>query len=152
MKSSIVFCIVLAVVVPIFGAPNSKDGNTKRYHMEPFFKTNWYRSMAFCHNMGMRLISIQSEEEQEKIVNIINEAGHHDESFWMAATNLGDTIFYWFDTGKKISFKNWARGEPDNDRRQCIALYNEKELLWNDIDCNEQHRIICEEDIKTNSI
>ncbi|XP_031634298.1 C-type lectin 37Db-like [Contarinia nasturtii] len=151
MKCSLVLLIVSVIIASTFGDPHDlPEYAEKRYHLEPFFKTNWFKAMQYCHSKGMRLITIASKEEQRNIENFARESDLGDESFWTSGTSLGDQVFYWFDSGKKITFTNWINGEPndfDSDRK-CIEILNETDFKWNDCSCFDNNkRVICEENV-----
>ncbi|XP_055305001.1 C-type lectin 37Db-like [Sitodiplosis mosellana] len=146
MKLYLIFIIALAGVVSIFGSSITNQTDEKYYHVEPFFKTNWYKANAYCRAIGMHLLSISSKEESDKVKQVIRDLGTVDETFWTSGTKLGDTVYYWLTTGKKLLFTDWAENQPNTyyGGRRCIELWHSADLKWSNDDCDDIYRVICE--------
>ncbi|XP_031627767.1 perlucin-like protein, partial [Contarinia nasturtii] len=124
----------------------SSRKRSKKYYLEPFVKTNWYKANAYCRSRGMDLVSIKSHEENLDVLTFIRDAGFVDESFWTAGTILGDTRYYWINDDVRFRYTDWSNGQPDNyqNQEQCMQLRSEYNFRWNDESCNTNCNIICE--------
>ena len=51
---------------------------------------SWYQAEKYCKKGGMKLVEINSEEENRSIVDEINTNGYKDRKmyFWMGMTDL----------------------------------------------------------------
>ena len=51
---------------------------------------SWYQAEKYCKKAGMKLVEINSEEENRSIVDEINTNGYKDRKmyFWMGMTDL----------------------------------------------------------------
>lgn len=72
--------------------------------------------------------------------------GTVDESFWTSASKLGDTVYYWLTTGKKLQFNDWSAGQPNHyySSTNCILLCHSDDLKWKNVDCTDVYRVMCE--------
>ena len=97
-------------------------------------------------------IELSKVEEiiQLKLIQFEGLGGEH---FWTAGTDQGDEgNFFWFSTGRPVTFTNWNAGEPNNFRYEngeeehCLELWNRdgKGLKWNDSPCSFETYFVCE--------
>ena len=51
---------------------------------------SWYQAEKYCKKAGMKLVEINSDEENRAIVDEINRKGYKDKKmyFWMGMTDL----------------------------------------------------------------
>ncbi|XP_055313528.1 perlucin-like protein [Sitodiplosis mosellana] len=156
MKLQLVLIIALLEIVSIFGCPSGNHTEemhhhiaiVKTYHIDPFVKTNWFRAIAYCNSIGMRLVNIYSEEENEKIVKMVNDSGYGNYDFWTSATNFGHTRWYWLGNGNNMVFNNWGYymggQQPDKEDEHCVLLYHMDNFRWHDFPCTDDNHVICE--------
>ncbi|CAB3366506.1 Hypothetical predicted protein [Cloeon dipterum] len=110
-------------------------------------RAGWVQAKNDCRVKGMRLLSIESAEENNAVLeNIVLMPG---ERFWTSGSDLGhEGAFYWEATGHSVGpFINWAPDQPDNAQSRsehCIELWHEANHLWNDNKCDTQSLYICE--------
>ncbi|XP_011504822.1 PREDICTED: perlucin-like protein isoform X2 [Ceratosolen solmsi marchali] len=125
----------------------------KRYYLGIFFKANWYKAAQYCRYHGMHLVSISSQEENDKLEKHIKDFGLGHEHFWTSGTDQGvEGAFFWMANGWPITFENWNAGEPNNFRYEngeeedCLELWNRdsKGLKWNDSPCSFETFFVCE--------
>ncbi|XP_030762155.1 C-type lectin 37Db-like [Sitophilus oryzae] len=119
-------------------------------------KVNFSGAMAKCKEMGMELASIMSATEQRVITDHIKQegvnvvAGDPYKGFWLSGTrsSRGGNNFVWLGTGKQMTYKNFAPGQPDNagNNEDCVELWYGSNLkfYWNDIGCYHNLRYICQ--------
>lgn len=70
--------------------------------------------------------------------------GYHD-AFNTASTTSRN--FYSTAIGNKITYHNWASGEPNNrDKKEhCVLIWDYFNYYWNDFNCESKTGYICEE-------
>lgn len=80
-------------------------------------------------------------------VSISLALGDDNESFWTSGTDLGDTVYYWLENGKKVNFTEWAPNQPDNNygSNHCIGLWPKHTLKWAMYSCSEVARVMCDD-------
>ncbi|XP_055303121.1 C-type lectin 37Da-like [Sitodiplosis mosellana] len=158
MKLSVIFTLFLLVVVPSFGQVyEPKQKVTKKYYLMTINATNWFKAFQHCRYLGMQLVSISSQEENDRIVKQIQDEGHGDKEFWTSATKLNDDkTYYWMGNGELVTYFNWAAGRPDNlllggVYENCIHIIHKwagdgNAYYWNDATCNRDFHFICEQE------
>lgn len=107
---------------------------------------NFAAAQAACDALGMHLVTITSDAENDAIVNAFTHAGdyigHTDamiEGEWMTVT--GEIRV----TGEDGVYTNWGGAEPNNSGGEDCAHFR-ADGLWNDIDCSATQDAICERD------
>ncbi|XP_072395615.1 C-type lectin mosGCTL-7-like [Diabrotica undecimpunctata] len=126
----------------------------KRYYIGDVFQGNFFRSEQFCVQNGMHLVSITSVEENDFLKHTITKRsnssgtlGNLGEEFWTSGTKIPDSRkWIWFTTGRKISYFNWLKGQPESNKNyQCIeAQVTNDQLQWSNKDCWKEYYFICE--------
>ncbi|XP_072401351.1 C-type lectin mosGCTL-7-like [Diabrotica undecimpunctata] len=109
----------------------------------------WFQAMEFCKSLNMDLVSIETEEENDflldQMIDFFGDAPEY--RFWTSGTTLAYNKWVWMGTGRPILYANWESGEPNNlgNNDTCLEIsYYKKSLQWNDIDQNEKLYAICE--------
>uniref|UniRef100_A0A6P7H1Q8 Lithostathine-1-like n=1 Tax=Diabrotica virgifera virgifera TaxID=50390 RepID=A0A6P7H1Q8_DIAVI len=99
----------------------------------------------------MNLVSISSSQEndflQRTIIQRSNSSAGLGDEFWTSGTKIPDSRnWIWFTTGRKISYYNWLKGQPESNKNyQCIeAQVTNNQLKWSNKDCWEEYYFICE--------
>ncbi|XP_031626208.1 lectin subunit alpha-like [Contarinia nasturtii] len=117
---------------------------------------NWFNAFHHCRSLGMHLVSITSQDQNDIIVKQIKDDGYEDRVFW---TSGNGNDYQWMGNGKHVKYTNWTPGQPDNildrnEHEQCIQItgkgtgQNDREdLKWNDRICSYNFNFICEQDI-----
>ncbi|CAH1099002.1 unnamed protein product [Psylliodes chrysocephalus] len=114
------------------------------------FKANFYKSLQFCRQQGMHLLSINSKIENDRIGKFILDNGITFGHFWTSASNLaGDHEWIWLSTGRNMYYTNWDQGEPNhahNSTENCVEVrhWGSSGFTWNDLNCQENLFFICE--------
>ena len=80
---------------------------------------SWYQAENYCKKKGMKLVEINSDEENRAIVDEINMKGYKDRKmyFWMGMTDLREEGNWKLaSSGENASYLNWDKRtkEPDN--------------------------------------
>ncbi|XP_050511758.1 snaclec alboaggregin-D subunit beta-like [Diabrotica virgifera virgifera] len=130
---------------------NFVENGNKRYYIGDVFQGNFFRSEQFCRQNGMNLVSISSSQEndflQRTIIQRSNSSAGLGDEFWTSGTKIPDSRnWIWFTTGRKISYYNWLKGQPESNKNyQCIeAQVTNNQLKWSNKDCWEKYYFICE--------
>lgn len=68
-------------------------------------------------------------------------------NLWLGGNDLAEEGRHvWFSTGKRFSFTNWSKGNPDNHNNgDCVNMWDVTDFEWNDAACNYTIGFICEE-------
>ena len=122
-----------------------------------FFDTFGENSYFFCNNYNFRyniveiacdlygydMVAIGSEEENLFIYESIVDYGG---GRWFIGLNDRDQEDdYVWTNGEPFSYNAWADGEPNNSGNEdCVELNRFGDETWNDIDCDQSLRFICE--------
>merc|ERR1719209_297759 len=106
------------------------------------WNSTWYDSRRECKQSGGFLVEIDSEEEQNAIMNEITARGWDGEThfgFWIGLTAIfHDGTWVWDNLGKPLDFSNWAPGEPNHWHgiQHCAAINLEwANGHWDDVGC-----------------
>ncbi|CAH1098999.1 unnamed protein product [Psylliodes chrysocephalus] len=141
----------LSPVLPARKTVNWFNYLGKVYYVDSIFQTNFYSAMQFCRQQGMQLLSINNDEENQRIGNFIKDKGFTFNRFWTSATNLADKKkWVWLSTGNQVTFFKWYPGEPNkalNDSENCIEAgwFGTAGFTWNDLNCSRTDKyFICE--------
>ncbi|XP_030377124.1 C-type lectin 37Da-like [Scaptodrosophila lebanonensis] len=136
-------------------APFTKIGDGY-YYIEQKLRLNWYQAYESCRLIGAELISFETVEEWDALVNQLGERkSRKDRSeYWTSGNDLGkEGKHNWFRNAQPISINKWAPNQPDNagGREHCVHLGyiygHSKTLELNDRPCNSKNSLlsyICE--------
>ncbi len=96
---------------------------------------SWPKAKIFCENLGGHLVTINSQEEQNFLIDLAKSSTK--KNLWIGAKTDSSGIYTWV-TEEEFSYTNWAPGEPNNvNNSQFTAMmYTQKADydagLWND--------------------
>ncbi|TRY92196.1 hypothetical protein DNTS_006475, partial [Danionella cerebrum] len=117
------------------------------YYMRNETKT-WEASSRSCKESGADLIIINSEQEQDFLMNITR-----NEEFWIGLTDREVEGTWKWVNGDTMTTKFWATDEPNGGHNEnCAVTYMKihPDLIgWLDISCNKQYKWICEKKLLT---
>ncbi|XP_072392015.1 uncharacterized protein [Diabrotica undecimpunctata] len=125
--------------------PLVKHGN-KSYFLGVNYKANFQEALQFCDVLYMKLLTIDSEEENDAIQKIILDNKSTGTEYWTSAANfLDNRNFVWMSTGKTVEHTKWENGEPSYNGEKCVQLWEKNNnIYWNDRDCNTKLNFICQ--------
>ncbi|KAM9332480.1 macrophage mannose receptor 1-like isoform 2-T2 [Pholidichthys leucotaenia] len=124
-------------------------------------KKNWQDARTHCINHGGNLVSILSEKEQAFLTT---QMVYYKENLWIGMNDISwEMQFVWTD-GKRISYTNWAAGEPrsirlghfgrfDNEEGymlDCVTMIGsilKRKGDWKVDNCGAKHGFICKRNI-----
>ncbi|XP_033624617.1 macrophage mannose receptor 1-like [Asterias rubens] len=103
----------------------------------------YYDAEQTCEDMGSRLTSIHSYEEQAFLTGEVTAVGTH---LWLGLHDIKiENKFAWVDQ-TPMDFENWKPGQPDNWQNEDCAhlLFISTEAgQWNDLPCSSKAGYIC---------
>ncbi|KAF4518117.1 hypothetical protein B566_EDAN007818 [Ephemera danica] len=116
---------------------------------------SWHEASDYCKSRGMDLATIESEAENNALVQKVNELLENEEAsyeshFWIGLNDLAkEGEFHWASTGTVADYSFWHPGEPNNvnnDKSEnCVHIWKTTErTAWNDMNCDHKGRFICE--------
>ncbi|XP_036765837.1 C-type lectin domain family 6 member A isoform X2 [Manis pentadactyla] len=104
----------------------------------------WAQSEQNCVAMGAHLVVINSEAEQNFIVQQLNESL----SYFLGLSDLqGNGNWQWIDqTPYKDNVRLWHQHEPNFSAEECasIVFWSSRGWGWNDVFCDTNRNSICE--------
>lgn len=103
-------------------------------------KLNWYGASIRCHDLGGRLVELETETEMKYIVDIIDK----ENNVWIGASD--DDIegsWVWSSSQKAVDVVTWQSGQPNNlgGNQDCMEIGL---LKMNDENCFEENLYVCE--------
>ncbi|KAM5262721.1 C-type lectin domain family 6 member A-like [Ctenodactylus gundi] len=107
-------------------------------------KNFWSKSEQNCVDMGAHLVVINTEAEQNFIVQQLNESLSYFLGLW---DPKGNNNWQWIDnTPFNQNVRFWHAKEPNFSAEQCgsIVFWNPPGWGWNDVFCDTKRNSICE--------
>ncbi|XP_017768246.1 PREDICTED: C-type lectin 37Db-like [Nicrophorus vespilloides] len=119
------------------------------YYFETFYKATWFKAFMSCSKMGMQLLSIDSDEEFDKIHEFLKDKIEYkpELSIWTSGAMKRIGQFNWINTGYPVRLSKWHPGEPNNygGREYCLKIWiNDNRFLLDDDRCDREMHFICE--------
>ncbi|CAH1101939.1 unnamed protein product [Psylliodes chrysocephalus] len=117
----------------------------KLYYMGIHFRARWVVALNFCESLHMKLLTIHSEDENERVHKYIRDASKGHE-YWIGGTRLVDGYkWIWMPYGTQVEYTNWSNGQPSDVNEKCMQVWiTNNKLTWNDRDCNAEFFFVCE--------
>ena len=107
------------------------------------FQTDWFAADLYCKKHGMDLVSIESQEEQDKLIQLL-EQGH---LYWTSGSvNHGTRQWIWSATGQSFTYANWNEGKPDSlgDGQHLIIDGVPPHFRWDNMPNSSSIHFVCE--------
>ncbi len=116
--------------------------NQKAYLICENSKKSWQEANYFCHNLGGKLVEIDSQELDDFLTSKISS------DCYIGLTDLKEEGDFVWKSGMISDFLNWDNNQPDNykDNENCVTI--RKNGNWNDLNCSRKASFICEDTIE----
>ncbi|XP_039076588.1 C-type lectin domain family 6 member A-like isoform X2 [Hyaena hyaena] len=104
----------------------------------------WSKSEQNCVAMGAHLVVINTEAEQNFLVQKLNESLSY---FLGLSDTQGNDNWQWIDkTPYKENVRLWHQNEPNFSAEECasIVFWENRGWGWNDVFCDSKRHSICE--------
>lgn len=111
---------------------------------------SWKDAYKFCEKKGGHLVTVNSQNEQAVLEQLIKDKATHPR-LWLGATDEYSEGKWKWITGESIDYQNWSANEPnDTDDEDFMMLYINSGT-WNDVydstkGNNYDYSFICEYD------
>ena len=106
--------------------------------------TSWAAAEAACQAVGadVFLATITSAQENALASSVVPNV-----EVWLGGNDLvAEMTFVWV-SGESFEYTNWRAGEPNNgDNEDCITFQAQLGGVWDDRDCGDNQRVLCERD------
>ena len=102
-----------AVTVSAETVPFPEDAMEFNGHTYMVYDTSlsWSEAKVFCENLGGHLVTINSEEEQQFLIELAKLSSK--KNLWIGAKSDKNGTYSWI-TGETFEYTNWAENEPNN--------------------------------------
>jgi hypothetical protein len=128
----------------MFCVPNGLSGHS------------WDEAQAECAAQGMRLVWIETEDENAWITATASSLGVR--GAWIGATDQQEEgtwmwqagVVFWMgdEDGEPVEnrYANWSSGRPNNsDGNEHCAVLEVPDGQWNDLECTMTQGFVCED-------
>ena len=105
--------------------------------------SSWEEAQANAEKLGGNLVSINSKEEQEFIVNTFASNDDGDNGKWIGLIDKDQEGQWEWISGDETTYRNWASGEPDGSSNykssenyaifNTLETYNREIGIWSDV-------------------
>ncbi|CAB3360871.1 Hypothetical predicted protein [Cloeon dipterum] len=116
------------------------------YHLMPKTKLSWNDARAYCCGLGLKLVSLYSQEKQLCLNDVLNKKP--DIPFWTSGTDNSCPGSYRWCSGEVLDFLKpdllWLTNEPKGDSCVFVQYKEDFGALLGTIDCKEELNFICE--------
>ena len=132
--------------------------------------TNTTDAAMACVEQGLSLVQIDSQEENDALVNEVKQLYEmgpslHQPAFWTGGSDaevegewiwVGSGAAFWSgdENGAAVgdAFEHWGEGQPNQANRRdedCVVVYLTTDVdgavgTWNDLPCRDGYTFVCE--------
>ncbi|XP_062614263.1 C-type lectin domain family 4 member C-like [Saccostrea cucullata] len=127
----------------IIETPHTWSSNGKSIYILFQRRMTWIQSQDWCSGIGGKLAEVETEEENNFIVNNSLSVTNTIGGVWAGGTDIEtEGVWKWASTNTNITFFAWTDGEPNNllQLENCLELGS----AWNDVYCENRRRFLCE--------
>lgn len=126
----------------------AEDG-TEYCYLIRYKRVTWNVARNDCRRKKSDLLSIATKKEQWFVRNeLMAETKYYE--LWMGYNDLNREGRWTWSDRSKVSFKNWAGGDPNNGgyskNEDCGIL--KPDGKWNDFPCNHRFMYICKKKLR----
>lgn len=107
-------------------------------------RSEWPDARDACGEVGYALVTVNSGDENDWLHE--TAALLSSREWWSGLNDRDDEGTFTWVSGEPATYTNWNDGEPNDFGRgeDCVPLLNADDREWNDIDCDDDLRFICE--------
>ncbi|XP_017903993.1 PREDICTED: C-type lectin domain family 6 member A isoform X2 [Capra hircus] len=138
-------CFIVSCVEKIWGCC---PGTWKPFGSSCYFISSeenfWAKSEQNCIGMGAHLVVINTETEQDFIIQQLNKTFSY---FLGLSDPQGNGNWQWIDqTPYKENVRFWHQNEPNFSAEECasVVFWDGRGWGWNDVFCDSKRKSICE--------
>ncbi|XP_053395989.1 lactose-binding lectin l-2-like [Mercenaria mercenaria] len=100
----------------------------------------------YCTLHGGNLVRIDDIWENSFLKNLLRNL--KVSNTWTGLSDQrAEGVWRWYGSDKHVTFSDWGPGEPnnfENRNEDCVGFFPKLNYAWNDFNCNEKHRPLCE--------
>ncbi|BFZ21795.1 hypothetical protein BsWGS_24834 [Bradybaena similaris] len=137
--------VSISAVRPASGCLPGSTSFEGSCYIFPVLSVSWPDAVSICRLFGAHIVEINSRAENDFLVSQLKE--RKISVAWIGANDLlEEGIFRWGSSRENVSLSYWRAGEPNNvgPTSQCANIVAEWNYDWNDGNCHDQNRIVCE--------
>ncbi|XP_048747581.1 perlucin-like protein [Ostrea edulis] len=112
---------------------------------------SWPESITFCKVIGAHLVTIESENEHNFLIQKIREIeGSFDiKDFWIDLNDAAEQgTWVWSRSHTQATYTKWGGSNPNFFAREdCVGLFHGLQYLFGDGVCDRNQHLICEIDL-----
>ncbi|CAG5132631.1 unnamed protein product, partial [Candidula unifasciata] len=101
---------------------------------------------AFCVTHGGYLAEVESVQENNWLINKLTASNFG--SVWIGGSEtLHRGTFLWVNSGNPLIFADWSFMQPIDPPgvyEDCLEMREQFSYKWNDFECNQLNRFVCE--------
>jgi len=105
----------------------------ERYQLITAWKT-WEEAKTDCEKRGGHLVTIDSDEENERVTQLLKDGGYR--TAWIGLSDQGkgktNREWEWVTTTnmKSTSYRKWGKNQPDKSKEYYVEIHSDG--AWND--------------------
>ena len=110
------------------------------------YELEWSDARDACAYYGYHLVTIDDGTEDawiDSTLYLYNKAG-----WWTGYNDRDDEDVWVWEDGSASAYTNWSEDEPNDAwwNEDCMELWDDKAVDWNDENCRDDNHFICELD------
>jgi len=108
--------------------------------------SRWSDAKKACDDVGGHLVIIETQEEQNALMEMMDRSGMGRDRFWIGATDEAqEGTWKWVD-GSPLAYTNWDVGEPSNAMggQHYAEMAGGNGGQWRDLPQDQTRWFICE--------
>ncbi|GFO36103.1 C-type lectin [Plakobranchus ocellatus] len=99
-------------------------------------KQTWESAQTFCSQEGGHLLWLTSQEEADHVKHfLLSSSSDRRGQHVSVGIHMTDGQVWTLTDGRRVSFTDWAEGEPNSGRENCVLLAWFYSFQWNDSFC-----------------
>uniref|UniRef100_A0A8C4RF56 C-type lectin domain-containing protein n=1 Tax=Erpetoichthys calabaricus TaxID=27687 RepID=A0A8C4RF56_ERPCA len=108
------------------------------------YQMTWANAQKYCRSNFTDLVTIASNEERKEILDMLAGINVSENEIWIGLKDIKMNSGTW-SNGETFTYRNWNKGEPNNEKVACGTMYYQKGGNHNG--CAEQAQFVCYKEI-----